>query len=148
VPASVAWDGEGELNHDGAVVDQLIEPQIEGRCEHLFRCGPIAWAISAPATEPLDTVAREMDAKEAREHDCPEIPETSEPAEIDGEPALLASTHCPAGAPDGGLLILRAITVHDGNAYYFWMQDPANEDALEPSVRSDFEALIAAVQLP
>jgi hypothetical protein len=148
IPAAEPWDGEEEIGHDDAIVDQLISPQVEDRCEHLFRCGPIAWAISAATTESLEAVAADMDAKEAREHDCPETPENSEPAEIDGEPALLASTHCPADAADGGLLILRAIAVHDGTAYYFWMQDPASEEALEPSVRADFEALIAVVDLP
>jgi hypothetical protein len=148
IPAVDAWDGQEEIGHDDPTVDQLISPQVADRCEHLFLCGPIAWAISAPATGSLEAVAEEMDAMEASDHDCPETPETSDPAEIDGEPALLASTHCPANAADGGLLILRAITIHDGIAYYFWMQDPAHEDALEPSIRADFEALIAAVDLP
>jgi hypothetical protein len=43
---------------------------------------------------------------------------------------------------------MRAITIQDGIAYYFWMQDPANEDALDPRTRADFEALLAAIQLP
>jgi hypothetical protein len=148
IPAADAWDGEQEIGHDDPTVDQMISPQVAGRCEHLFLCGPIAWAISASTEESLAVVASDMDAMEAADHDCPETPESSEPTEIDGEPALLAATHCPANAPDGGQLILRAITIHDGTAYYFWMQDPAHEDALEPSVRSDFEALIAVVDLP
>jgi len=148
VPATVAWDGKVALGHDDATVDQLIAPQVTNRCEHLFACGPIAWALSIPTHDSLATVAAGMNAAEARDHDCPKLPETADTTEIDGEPAQLASTHCPAGAADGGLLIMRAITVHAGTAYRFWMQDPANEHALEPSVRADFKSFIASVDLP
>ena len=147
VPATVTWDGKVPLGHDDATVDQLITPQLTGRCEHLFACGPIAWALSTPTNDSLATVVANMNAAEARDHDCPN-PETKERVEIDGEAALLTSMHCPAGAPDGGLLIMRAITIHNGTAYDFWMQDPANEKALEPSVRADFKSLIASVDLP
>jgi hypothetical protein len=150
VPAQVAWDGQETVGHASETVDQLITPQVAGRCEHVFLCGPNAWAFAVPTTQPLDAVAADMDAAEVRDHDCPATPESEEPAEIDGEPAVISVTHCPANAPDGGLLILRAIALHDGTAFYFLMQDPAqlNQDDLDPLIRSSFEDLIAAVRLP
>jgi hypothetical protein len=147
IAAVEAWDGQSFIGHDYPNVDQLIAPKVTDRCEQVFRCGPIAWAFSYPTADPLEMVASNTDVAEAEDHACPN-PETTEPTEIDGSPALLTQKHCPAGAPDGGLLIMRAITIQDGIAYYFWMQDPANEDALDPRTRADFEALLAAIQLP
>jgi hypothetical protein len=148
VPAIEVWDGEERLGHDYPMVDQLIAPKETDRCEQVARCGPIAWVLSFPASESLESVAAEMDAFEDVDHGCPATPETHETTEIDGEPAQLTSTHCPEGAADGGRLILRAIALHDGTAYYFWMQDPAGEYPLEPLTRSAFETLLEGVRLP
>ena len=101
--------------------------------------------MAAPTTKSLADLAAETDTAEARDHPCPVSPESQVGVKIDGEAALLASKHCPA---DGGLLVLRAIAVHKGIGYFFWMQDPSNERAVEPLDRSDFSALIAAIRLP
>lgn len=150
VPASDAWDGEEVIGHEDAMVDQLVAPQVGDRCENTFRCGPNAWALAYPATDDLATVVASMDAREVEDHDCPATPEEQSDTEIDGEPAILSVTHCPEGAEDGGLMIVRAIAIHDGTAYYFWIQDPSSiaQRDLEPLMRSDFEALLAEVDLP
>ena len=145
VPAQSTWDGKSAIGHLDPIVDQWIGPQVANRCKTVFVCGPIAWAVAAPTTKSPADLAAETDAAEARDHPCPVSPESQVGVKIDGEAALLASKHCPA---DGGLLVLRAIAVHKGIGYFFWMQDPSNERAVEPLDRSDFSALIAAIRLP
>jgi hypothetical protein len=92
----------------------------------------------------LTALAAQTNAAEARDHPCPAAPETEKAVKVDGEAALLTSKHCPS---DGGILVLRAIAVHNGIGYYFWMQDPSNEKAVEPLDRADFNALIASIRL-
>jgi hypothetical protein len=145
IPAQSTWDGVSGIGHDDPIVDQLIGPQVPNRCTTVFVCGPIAWAVAAPTTKSLAVLAKDDYAAEARDHPCPTQPESQSATKIDGEPALLFSKHCPA---DGGILVLGVITIHDGVGYYFWLQDPANETAVEPLDRADFAALIAAVRLP
>lgn len=145
MPAQTAWDGKAGFGHDDPIVDQLIAPAVPNRCKTIFVCGPIAWAVATDTTKSLAALAEDMDAAEARDHPCPVAPEKQDATKIDGEAALLTSKHCPT---DGGILVLRAITVHKGIAYYFWLQDPSNETAVEPLDRADFDALLAAVRLP
>ena len=145
IPAQSTWDGKSAIGHNDSIVDQWIGPQVANRCKTVFVCGPIAWAVAAPTTKSPADLAAETDTAEARDHPCPVSPESQVGVKIDGEAALLASKHCPA---DGGLLVLRAIAVHKGIGYFFWMQDPSNERAVEPLDRSDFSALIAAIRLP
>ena len=111
----------------------------------VFACGPIVWALAAPTAKSLAALNADTDASEARDHPCPPTPESQDPTKIGGEAASLSAKHCPM---DGGLLVLRAIAIHKGVAYYFWLQDPANEREVEPLDRADFDALIAAVRLP
>jgi len=145
IPAETAWDGIAAIGHDDPIVDQLIGPQVPNRCKTVFLCGPIAWALAAPTTESVTALAAAMDAAEARDHPCPATPEQQDATTIDGEAALRTSKHCPT---DGGTLLLRAITVHEGIGYYIWLQDPAHETAVEPMDHADFDALIAAIRLP
>jgi hypothetical protein len=145
VAAQTRWDGTTPIGHDDPIVDQLIGPEVPNRCKTVYLCGPIAWAVAAPTTKPLMALASDEDAAEARDHPCPVTPEQQSATSIDAESALVASKHCPS---DGGLLVLRAIAIHNGVGYFFWLQDPSNEAAVEPQDRADFEALIGAVRLP
>ena len=145
IPAQSTWDGNSPIGHDDPIVDQWIGPQVADRCKTVFVCGPIAWAVAASTTKSLVALAAERDVAEARDHPCPSAPESQVRVKIDGEAGLLASKHCPA---DRGLLVLRAIAIHKGIGYFFWMQDPSNEKAVEPVDRADFNSLIAAIRLP
>ena len=145
IPAQATWDGAAPVGHDDPIVDQLIAPEVANRCRTVFACGPIAWALAAPTAKSLAALNADTDASEARDHPCPPTPESQDPTKIGGEAASLSAKHCPM---DGGLLVLRAIAIHKGVAYYFWLQDPANEREVEPLDRADFDALIAAVRLP
>jgi hypothetical protein len=145
IPAQAAWDGTGAVGHDDPIVDQLIGPQVTGRCKTVFLCGPIAWANAAPTTLSLSDYVKEQDAADARDHPCPPAPESEVTIEIGGEAAVLESKHCPAV---DGILVLSAHTVHDGVGYAFYLQDPSRDPALEPADLSDFMALLDAIQLP
>ena len=145
IPAQATWDGAAPVGHDDPIVDQLIAPEVANRCRTVFACGPIVWALAAPTAKSLAALNADTDASEARDHPCPPTPESQDPTKIGGEAASLSAKHCPM---DGGLLVLRAIAIHKGVAYYFWLQDPANEREVEPLDRADFDALIAAVRLP
>ena len=145
IPAQTAWDGTSAVGHDDPIVDQLIGPQVTGRCKSVFLCGPIAWAYAAPTTLSLADYVKEQDAADARDHLCSPAPESEIPTQIGGEAGVLESRHCPAV---DGILVLSARTVHDGVVYTFYLQDPSHDPALEPGDLSDFMALLDAIQLP
>jgi hypothetical protein len=145
IPAETAWDGTSAVGHDDPIVDQLIGPQVTGRCKTVFLCGPIAWGLAAPTTSSLADYVKEQDAADARDHPCPAAPETAAAITIDGEPGVLESKHCPAV---DGILVLSAVTIHNGVGYSFYLQDPSRDPALEPVDMSDFMALLGAIQLP
>ena len=145
IPATIRWNGKTTIAHEAPDVDQILPPKVTNRCSTVFRCAPLEWAASAPTDGSLPSVVADMDAAEARDHPCPAKTESEEPATIDGEPASIGTKHCPA---DGGILVLRAVAVHEGVAYYFWLQDQANERAVDPVDRADFDAFVRAIDLP
>jgi hypothetical protein len=145
VEAQTMWDGTGAPSSDGPIVDQLIGPAVPGRCAVVFECGPVAWAFAAPTTKPLAAYAKDRVAADAAEHPCPTTPETEDQLQIDGEPGLVQSKHCPAA---GGMLVLTAVTVHNGVGYAFYLQDASRDPVAEPADRSDFLALLGTVRLP
>lgn len=145
IPAQSRWDGTSAVGHDDPIVDQLIGPQVTGRCKTVFLCGPIAWANAAPTTLSLADYVKEQDTADARDHPCPPTPESQVAIEISGEAGVLESKHC---AAVDGILVLSAHTVHDGVGYAFYLQDPSRDPALEAGDMSDFMALLDAIQLP
>jgi hypothetical protein len=144
VAAQVAWDGTSAPGHQDSDVDQLIGPEVSGRCSHIFLCGPVAWALAGSTTKSLADYAAERDSVGVANNGCAE-PETSAPTTIGGEAALVEATHCPA---DGGILVLSAFTVQSGIGFGFYLQEPSGDPAVEPEDRSDFAAMLATVQLP
>jgi hypothetical protein len=145
IPAQTAWDGTSAVGHDDPIVDQLIGPQVTGRCKTVFLCGPIAWGLAAPTTSSLADYVKDQDLADARDHPCPPAPESEIAIEIGGEAGALESKHCPAV---DGILVLTAVTIHSGVAYSFYLQDPSRDPTLEPGDLSDFMALLGAIQLP
>ena len=140
--ATSKWDGATAIGHDDPIVDQLVGPEVTGRCTTVFVCGPVAWAYAAATRQSLADYVKARDAADDRDHACPP-PVRQEQITIAGQPALLETGYC----PEGGILVLRAVTIHAGTALSFFLQDPANERAVDPLDRADFLALLKSVRL-
>lgn len=146
-PATEKWDGTSAIGHDDPIVDQLLAPEVSGRCQTVFVCGPVLWAYAATTNQSLTDYVTARDAADAQDHACgPPRPERQERITIGGAQGLLETSHCPED--ETGILILEAVTIHSGVAYSFFLQEPSHERAVEPADHSDLLALLKTVKLP
>jgi hypothetical protein len=130
VPASIPWDGISDPGHLEPTVDQMVGPSVA-----------VAWAFAAPTTDDLAEFASARIAADATVHPCPATAATTDRITIDGEPALLMARDC-------GILVLTAITIHDGLAYLFYLQDLSVHAAADPADEAILADLLASVRLP
>lgn len=131
-PSSKKWDGISAPPFAAPEGDKFEIP------------GPASAAgMSSPTSKDLAGYVQDRIAANQRDHadTCPPVPETSDPIEIDGEPATLLSWDC-------GILINLGITVHDGIGYLFGMRDPDVHAASDPTDRALFMNLLTSVQFP
>ena len=135
IPAQATWDGAAPVGHDDPIVDQLIAPEVANRCRTVFACGPIVWALAAPTAKSLAALNADTDASEARDHPCPPTPESQDPTKIGGEAASLSAKHCPM---DGGLLVLRAIAIHERSGLSNGVSNTNSMRSLRVTVRMGF----------
>ena len=98
--ATATWDGTSSPAFDAPVVDVFVDHSV------------IAWVSAAPTKLALaDFINQQLDAA-TTEHPCAtgsQTPEKDEPITVGGEPARLLTIHC-------GILILSALTIHNGSA--------------------------------
>lgn len=124
------WDGVSDPGHDELVVDQFSGPDVA-----------VAWGFAAPTTTDLRAYAVARAAADASFHQCPAEPATSVSIAIDGEPGLLQMKNC-------GILVMSAVTIHNGTAFSLYMQDSSVQAASDPDDEAIFRNMIASLQLP
>ncbi len=131
-PATVTWDGVGSPANDAAEVDAFLVPP---RYSQL-------WVVAAPTKLKLADYAKHATDAAAAAHPCPtgrQKPEIDEPVTIGGEPARLLTIHC-------GILVLTAITIHNGSGVDFAFQDPNGNPSLDAEDRAVFLEFLAGVR--
>ena len=99
------------------------------------------WAYAAPTKLMLAEYATHTTDAAAAEHPCSEgnqKPETDEPISVGGEPARLLTIHC-------GILVLIAVTIHNGSGAVFAFQDPNGALSLDPEDRGVFLRFLAGI---
>ncbi|HEX8026725.1 MAG TPA: hypothetical protein VF484_11030 [Candidatus Limnocylindrales bacterium] len=145
IPATSRWDGTSPVGHDDPIVDQVLPPKVPNRCTGIYLCAPNAWAFAMRSQLTLAQWVAAGNASDHADHPCATEPEASEPVRIDGVAGILETKHC---EPVTGILVMWARVVSHGVAYAFCIQDQARERSLDPGVRADFLAMLAAVDLP
>ena len=130
VASSKQWDGISAPAFAAAEGDKF---EIPGAAS--------AAGMAAPTTKDLAAYVQDRIAANNRDHasTCPPVPDTSDPIEIGGEPAMLLAYDC-------GILINNAIVVHDGMGYLFGIRDPAVHAATDPTDRALFIDFLKTVQ--
>jgi hypothetical protein len=131
-PATVTWDGVGAPANDAAEVDAFLVPPRYTQ----------VWAYAAPTRLKLADYATQTVDAAAAEHPCSvgsQKPETDEPVTVGGEPARLLTTHC-------GILILAAVTIHNGSGVVLAFQDPNGNPSLDAEDRAVFLQFLAGVR--
>lgn len=125
--AVTTWDGIGSPSHEGTYVDQFHDPT------------GVAWAVAAPTMLTLAEYATHTSEAAAAEHECPRKPERNEPISVGGEPARLLTMHC-------GILVLIALTIHNGSAVTFAFQDPFAYLNADASDRAEFLRFLGGIR--
>ena len=123
------WDGVSDPGHDELVVDRFLGPDVA-----------LAWGFAAPTTSDLSAYAAARAVSDASFHQCPAEPATVS-ITIDGEPGLLQTKNC-------GILVMSAVTIHNGTAFSLYMQDSSVQAASDPVDEAIFRNMIASLQLP
>jgi hypothetical protein len=120
--ATATWDGTGSPAFDAPFVDVFVNQSI------------IAWVSAAPTKLALaDFINQQLNAA-TREHPCDtgsQTPEKDEPITVGGEPARLLTIHC-------GILILSALTIHNGSGVGITFQSPFGNAAEDAADRVEF----------
>lgn len=130
-PALLRWDGASSPGHDEPIVDKFASGTSVS-----------AFAYAAPVQSDLDTFVKDTIAFNVRDHGdtcVAPAPETTEPIQIGGEPAVLLSWNC-------GILINLALTVHNGTGFVWVMRNPSINAATDPTDRALFDALLGTVK--
>ena len=130
VPARIVWDGDADPGHDTPMVDRMFAPS-----------GAAAWAYAQPVDTDLESYTASRNLADNVDHDCPLVPETSEPIVIDGETGVLQSKQC-------GILVMSVQVIHDGVAYSIYMQDYNVEAASDADDLAVFHQMLDSVDLP
>jgi hypothetical protein len=132
--AAATWNGTSPASpgHDATNVDQFTAPPRDSNL----------WAYAAPTKLTLAKyVTQTLDAA-AAEHPCSEgsqKPENNEAIVVGGEPARLITIHC-------GILVLLAITIHDGVGAVFGFQDPSGDLSLDTEDRGAFMSFLNGIR--
>ena len=128
-PATATWDGSGSPGFDAPEVDLFSAPSV------------VAWAVAAPTRLTLADYALQASAEAAAGHGCPPKPDSDEPITVGGQPARLLTSHC-------GILVLSAITIHNGSAVIFGFQSPFGHPNTDAADRALFLTFLDAIRLP
>ena len=80
-------------------------------------------------------------AADATAHPCPTTPATTTKITIDGKPGLLLARDC-------GILVLTALTIQDGRAFLFYLQDSSVDAAADPADEATLARILASMRLP
>jgi hypothetical protein len=126
-PASTTWDGIGSASHEGSYVDQFTAPAV------------VAWAVAAPTKLTLAEYVTHTEETSAAEHGCPKKPDADEPFKVGGEPGRLLTLHC-------GILVLIAITIHNGSAVSFAFQSPFGHSNTDAADRALFLSFLKGIR--
>lgn len=145
IPATSPWDGASGLANDSPVVDQLLPPEQQNRCQAVFLCAPQLFAVATAYAGSLDAWVKERNAAAADQHPCPGSPESTDSIVMDGAPAVIERMHCPEA---DGPLLLDAYVVRNGYGYDFVLQDSAREATVETLDRQEFTTFVSNVSLP
>jgi hypothetical protein len=128
--ATATWDGTSSPAFDAPVVDVFVDQSV------------IAWVSAAPTKLALaDFISQQLNAA-TTEHPCDtgsQTPEKDEPITVGGEPARLLTIHC-------GILILSALTIHNGSAVAITFQSPFGNAAEDAADRVEFLKFLDAVR--
>ena len=119
--------------HEEPTVDRMSGPTGHSLAD--------AWAFSLPVTNGLAASAAARLAADAAVHPCPLTAATTTPITIDGTPGLLLARNC-------GILVLTAITIRNGTAFFFYLQDSSVQAATDAADESVFAGLLASLRLP
>ena len=130
VPASSRWDGISDAGHDEPTVDQMSGPSPA-----------VAWAFATPVTMDLKGYASDRVAADATFHPCPKTPARTTQITIDATPGLLMARDC-------GILVLTALTIQNGTAFLFYLQDLSVQGASDPADEAILKSMLASVRLP
>lgn len=133
VPATIRWDGNSDPGHEEPTVDRMSGPTGHSLAD--------AWAFSLPVTNGLAASAAARLAADAAVHPCPLTAATTTPITIDGTPGLLLARNCE-------ILVLTAITIRNGTAFFFYLQDSSVQAATDAADESVFAGLLASLRLP
>jgi len=125
--ASTTWDGIGSASHEGPYVDQFTAPAV------------VAWAVAAPTKLTLAEYVAHTEETSAAEHACPTKPDADEPFKVGGQPGRLLTMHC-------GILVLIAITIHNGSAVSFAFQSPFGHSNTDAADRALFLSFLKGVR--
>ena len=125
--ASTTWDGIGSASHEGPYVDQFTAPRV------------VAWAVAAPTALTLTAYATHTLEASAVEHGCPKMPDADDPISLGGDHARLLTIHCP-------ILVLIAVTIHNGSALTFAMQSPFGHRSTDDADRALFLTLLGGIR--
>ena len=126
-PAATTWDGIGSASHEGSYVDQFTAP------------GVVAWAVAAPTKLTLAEYVTHTEETAAAEHGCPKKPDADEPFKVGGQPGRLLTMHC-------GILVLIAITIHNGSAVSFAVQSPFGNSSTDAADRALFLSFLKGIR--
>ena len=125
--ASTTWDGIGSPSHEGSYVDQFTAP------------GVVAWAVAAPTKQTLAAYVAHTEDTAAAQHGCPKKPDADEPISVGGQPGRLLTMHC-------GILVLVAITIHNGSAASFSFQSPFGSSGTDAADRALFLRFLKGIR--
>lgn len=130
--ATQRWDGTGAPGFEDSDVDLFTGPR-----------GIAAWGFAEPSRASPAGYARATARAAAAAHPCPAVPPTNQAIRIGGAPARLLGMHCP---PQGGVLVLMAVTTHHKTALVFAFQDPSGAASAERADRAAFREFLAGIR--